>query len=238
MNRKIVDQMVVSLAREIKDGETVFHGVASPLPMVAILLAQASHAPTATYLNITGGVNARPKQLTASTDGPNLLESSSCIFGLADIFDLSARGCLNLAFLSGVQIDQYGNLNCSVVGDFHTPKVRFPGGAGSAVILPTARRVVIWRTKHNTRSFVEQVDFISAQGNVDAVVTPLCVFRKQGSKLTLDSIHSFSSLEEIRRNTGFTLAEHDVNMTPPPTPGELKLLQEIDPDRIRDVEFA
>lgn len=238
MTRKIVDQMVVSLAREIQDGETVFHGVASPMPMVAILLAKAGHAPNATYLNITGGVNARPKQLTASTDGPNLLENSSCIFGLADIFDLSARGRLDLAFLSGVQIDQYGNLNCSVVGDFHVPKVRFPGGAGSAVILPTARRVVIWRTKHNTKSFIEQVDFISAQGNVDVVVTPLCVFRKQANRLALDTVHSFSSLEEVLRNTGFAVAEHDVNMTPPPTPDELKLLQEIDPDRVRDVEFG
>ena len=96
MNRKIVDQMVVSLAREIKDGKPSSMGVASPMPYGGYLAGhQASRAPNATYLNITGELMPGLKQLTASTAGPNLLESSSCIFGLVDIFDLSARGCLD-----------------------------------------------------------------------------------------------------------------------------------------------
>ena len=87
-------------------------------------------------------------------------------FSLAEVFDLSMRGGLDVAFLSGVQFDNHGGVNASVIGDYHKPKVRLPGGAGSAVLIPTARRAILWRTKHDRRTFVDKPDFLTARGNV------------------------------------------------------------------------
>src|SRR5579864_947467 len=149
--------MVVAMARLLRDGERVFHGVASPLPMIAILLAQQLHAPDLIYINITGGINPRPESLPRTTVDPKLMHGSHSVFKLSEIFDMSARGDLDTAFLGGVQIDAQGCINMSVIGPYDHPKVRLPGGAGSAAILPTAGRTILWRTKHDPRSFVEKV---------------------------------------------------------------------------------
>jgi len=236
MRYTVADQMVVSLARELRDGDVAFHGVASPIPAAAILLAQKAYGRDVTYLNIAGGVNAAPR-LAPSTDGPNMLDGTAALFSLTDIFDLSARGGLDVAFLSGVQIDRKGRINSSVIGEFHRPKVRLPGGAGSAVIAPTCGRVLVWRGKHNPKALVEQVDFVSATGNVAVVVTPLCVFRRVDGELRLESVHAFSSLEEVQRNTGFAIPDGEYPVTPEPTTADLAWLDRIDPARARDQEL-
>ncbi len=232
------EQMVVSMARLLRDGERVFHGVASPLPMIAILLARRLHAPNLVYLNISGGINSGPYPLPFSTCHPALLHGSASIFPLAEVFDLSARGGLDVAFLGGVQIDRHGRINLSVIGDFKRPKVRFPGGAGAATFLPTVKRVILWRTKHNPRTIVEKVDFVTAQGRVDRVITPLCVFAFRNGDIYVESIHSYSSAEEIIKNTGFELRiDPSIPYTPPPTARELEVLEEIDPKKVRLIEF-
>src|SRR5215211_6253703 len=121
-------QMVVALARLLRDGETVFFGVASPLPMVAALLAKRLHAPNLVILTIPGGVDPSPAALPVSTVDPRLLDGAAALVTLADIFDLAARGRLDTAFLGGVQIDQAGRINLSAIGDPRRPKVRLPGG--------------------------------------------------------------------------------------------------------------
>lgn len=236
MHFTVADQMVVCLARELRDGDTAFHGVASPIPAAAILLAQKAYRRAVTYVNIAGGVNASPR-LAPSTDGPNMLEGTAALFGLTDIFDLSMRGGLSVAFLSGVQIDRQGRINSSVIGAFDRPKVRLPGGAGSAVIAPTCGRVLVWRGKHNTKALVEAVDFVSATGNVAVVVTPLCVFRRVDGELQLESIHGTSSLAEVQANTGFAIPARAYPVTPEPTADEMAWLARIDPDRARDQEL-
>jgi len=229
--------MVVAMARLLRDGERVFHGVASPLPMIAILLAQRLHAPNLVYVNIAGGVNPLPETMPETTVDPRLTHGSHVILRLADIFDMSARGDLDTAFLGGVQIDSEGRINMSVIGPYERPKVRLPGGAGSAAILPTARRTILWRTKHDPRTFVEKLAFVTASGNVDRVVTPLCVFVKRDSRLRVESIHPYSSPEEVRQQTGFAIETSDVPFTPAPTADELAALAAIDPNRVRLVEF-
>ena len=233
------EMMAVAMARLLRDGETVFHGVASPLPMVATLLAQRLHAPNLVYLNITGSVDPRPERLPVSTVDPALLAGTRALVTLTDLFDLAARGRLDIAFLSGVQIDGAGRINMSVIGDFARPKVRLPGGAGSAALMPSARRVILWRTKHDPRTFVERLDFVTAAGNVAHVVTPLCVFARRDGRLAVESIHPGVAPEELIAATGFPI---DVGpgtpMTPSPTERELTLLAEIDPERVTESEFA
>ena len=231
--------MVVALSRLLRDGERVFHGVASPLPMVAILLARATHAPSLVYLNITGSVDPTPRHLPRSTVDPALLEGTRSLITLADAFDLSARGELDTVFLSGMQIDACGRINMSAIGDYDRPKVRLPGGAGSAFLMPTARRVLLWRTRHDPRTFVQEVSFATASGRVDRVVTPLCVFRRDPTldRLVVESIHPYTTAAEVVAQTGFPVDVDDVAITPPPTGEELAALARIDPDQIRASEF-
>jgi glutaconate CoA-transferase subunit B len=229
--------MAIAMSRLLRDGETVFHGVASPLPMVAILLARRTHAPDLVYVNITGSVNPEPAHLPRSTVAPQLLAGSPAVMTLADLFDMSARGALDTAFLGGVQIDGQGRINMSVIGDFHHPKVRLPGGAGSALVLPTANRTILWRTQHTPRSLVERLDFVTATGNVDRLVTPLCVFKMERAGFALERVYPDVTAEQVRAATGFSFfCPPDVPVLAPMV-GELAALDEVDPERVRDVEF-
>lgn len=232
------DLMVCAISRLLLDGQTVFHGVASHLPMVATQLAKASQAPNLVHLNIPGAVgfssNLKSQHSSASD---SLYESAESVFGLDEVFDLSMRGGLDVAFLSGVQFDPYGRVNASVIGGYKQPKVRLPGGAGSAVLIPTAKKCILWRTKHDRRTFVEALDFVTTAGNVWKIVTPLCVFENRGGRLYLDSVHPTSSLEEVRENTGFELLFDEVKTTPSPSKEELRLLKKIDPLDLRSLEF-
>jgi len=235
---RVCDIMVCAMARMIKDGEKVFHGVSSHMPMIATLLAKAMHAPNAVHLNIPGGVNPKEPELVSFTSaGSELYDTASASFPLMEVFDLSMRGGLDVAFLSGVQFDNIGTVNASVIGDYHAPKVRLPGGAGSAVLIPTAKRAIIWRTKHDKRTFVQNVDFMTARGNVSAIVTPLCVFAMYHGELILKSVHSTSSIDEVAQNTGFPIKYLEMETTPPPTDEELRLLEKIDPQDLRNIEF-
>lgn len=234
----VSDMMAVCMARLIRDGETVFHGVSSHLPMVAVLLAKRLHAPGAVHLNIPGGADPHEPRLARHTSaGEELWEAGVAEFPLADVFDLSMRGGLDVAFLSGVQFDRRGGVNASVIGDYQKPKVRLPGGAGSAVLIPTAKRAILWRTKHDTRTFCEKLDFLTARGNVSDIVTPLCHFAMYGGELILKSVHPGSSIEEVAANTGFPIRYLTLAATPPPTAEELKALHAVDPMELRDLEF-
>lgn len=233
--------MAVAMARLLNSGETVFHGVASPLPMVATLLAKHLHAPDLTYLNITGAVDSQPERLPVSTVDPALLHGTRALVTLADLFDLSARGKLDVAFLSGVQIDAEGRINLSAIGPYDHPAVRLPGGAGSAMLMPTARRVILWRTKHDPRTFVERLDFVTAAGNVDRVVTPLGIFaRRDGHcRLEVESLHPGVSPAAFRDATGFPVdVGPETAVTPPPSLAELETLRAIDPTGVVRSEFA
>jgi glutaconate CoA-transferase, subunit B len=231
------DLMACTLSRLLRDGETVFFGLASPLAMVSALLARATHAPRLTVLSIPGGVGAGP--LPRSTVDSGLLHGSRSIFTLPDIFDLSARGRLDTVFLSGVQIDGRGGINMSAIGDPERPKVRLPGGAGSALLLPTAKRTILWRTRHDARIFVDKLDFCTAAGNTAYVATPLCLFvRGEDGRLQVASVHPGVAPDEVKERTGFPVeAGPETPVTPLPTAQELEALARIDPEAVRASEF-
>ncbi|WNF38850.1 CoA-transferase [Bacillaceae bacterium IKA-2] len=232
------DMMTCAIANLLLDGETAFHGVSSHLPMVAMQLAKKMHAPNLVLLNIPGGINpASISKASYSSAGADLCVNAEAYFPLDQVFDLSMRGKLDVAFLSGIQFDIHGNVNASVIGNYHQPKVRLPGGAGSAVLIPTARKAIIWRTKHDKRTFVENVDFITTRGNIWKIVTPLCIFEYKNEKLHLDRIHPTSSLEEVIENTGFELLYDEIKYTDAPTEKELAMLKKIDPFEYRSIEF-
>jgi glutaconate CoA-transferase subunit B len=107
------------------------------------------------------------------------------------------------------------------------------------MLMPTARRVILWRTKHDRRTFVERLDFVTAAGNVDRVVTPLGIFARRGPRLEVESLHPGVSPEAFREATGFVVAVGpETPLTPPPTPAELTVLRAIDPEEVVRSEFA
>ncbi|HEY7677174.1 MAG TPA: CoA-transferase [Candidatus Methylomirabilis sp.] len=230
--------MAAAMARLLRDGELVFNGVGSILPMLAIELARRLHAPNLVYLNIGGGVDARPAVLPFSSADPALLAGTAAIVDQPEFYQLVMRGGVDVMFMGAVQIDPAGRTNSSAIGDIARPAVRLPGGGGAAVILPTARRVILWRARHDRRTFVEKLDFVTAAGNVDRVVTPLCVLRRTGGCLAVESLHPGVAAEAVQANTGFPLAvPADCPVTPPPTPEELAVIREFDPGNHRLLDF-
>jgi glutaconate CoA-transferase subunit B len=168
-----------------------------------------------------------------------LLQGTRSLVTLADLFDLSARGRLDVAFLSGVQIDAAGRINLSAIGPYEHPTVRLPGGAGSAMLMPTARRVLLWRTKHDPRTFVERLDFVTAAGNVDRVVTPLGIFIRRNGRLEVESLHPGVTPAAFQEATGFAVAVGPrTAVTPPPSEVELAVLRTVDPEEVARSEFA
>ncbi|MFQ5898949.1 MAG: CoA-transferase subunit beta [Candidatus Methylomirabilia bacterium] len=231
--------MAVAMARLLRDGELVFNGVGSILPMLAIELARRLHAPNLISLNIGGGIDANPPGLPVSSTDPTLLTGSAGIVDQAEFYQLVMRGGVDLMFVGAVQIDAAGRTNSSVIGELDHPAVRLPGGGGAAVILPTARRVILWRTKHDRRTFVEKLDFVTATGNVERVVTPLCVMRRERGRLEVEGLHPGVTAEDVREHTGFAVEIlPDCPETPPPTAEELRVIREFDPKNHRSLDFG
>lgn len=131
------DMMTVAMARLIHDGDTVFHGVSSHMPMIATLLAKRLHAPNAVHLNIPGGVDpVKPALREFTSAGGELWETACAGFPLMEVFDLSMRGGLDVAFLSGVQFDDRGNVNASVIVPTTSPRSACPAARAAPCSSP------------------------------------------------------------------------------------------------------
>jgi len=201
--------MAAVIARAVRDAETVGIGVNSPVPTAGVLLARRLHAPN----------------LRLRSPG---LDGAVAFIGSKEFFDFAQRGELDLFFLSGIQIDAHARLNLHVLGEYARPERRFAGAFGSAVLYPVVRRVVLFRMEHSPRVFVEKVDFVTAAGRPEFVVTPRAVLEPHPDtgRLELASYHPGESVESVRASTGFELAARpDVHETFPPSEVELELLR-------------
>jgi glutaconate CoA-transferase subunit B len=216
----IDELMATVMAREVRDGETVAVGTLAPVPAAAVLLAHFTRAPRARIIIL------------------NHPDYWPFRYGSKEFYDFAQRGGIDLFFLSGGQIDRQGNLNLFGVGDLRRPRVRFPGGAGSAMLYGAARRVVVFRGEHSPRVFVERVDHVTSPGSGPAdvarpggpraCVTPLCLFRFETAQgfWVVQSLHPGVSRAALAAATGFPLTyAPDIHVTPPPTRDELELLR-------------
>ena len=221
--------LVVNLARQIRPDEVAFSGVNSTLPMLACLLAKRAYDFHYTWINVAGGVEPVPGKIPHSSSDPAIVHGSPAIFPNEDFYDLCARGGLDLVYLGSAQVDGQGRTNVSVIGDWANPKVRLPGGGGAAVMMPTAKRVVTWRTEHSTRSLVEKLDFVTAAGNLQTAVTPIAVFQRKDGRLALESWNPQVERDEVVRRTGFRCEAGSAKPTPPMTERERAALASLDP---------
>lgn len=234
-------------ARALRNGNVVFGGAG--LPLVSAILAQNTHAPHLTILFEGGVIGPRviPGKLPPSTNEARCAWGASKVLSITDVLLLMQRGYVDYGFLGGAQIDQFGNLNSSFIGDPDEPKVRLPGTGGANDIASMTRVIVAMR--HEKRRFVERVDFITSpgflsggrsrkqagliSGGAHLVVTDLGVmdFDRKDGRMRLKSLHPGVAVERIRESTGFELKIPDrLRRTKPPTAKELSRLRELDPD--------
>jgi glutaconate CoA-transferase subunit B len=149
-------------ARELGDGEVVFVGIG--LPNLACNLARAMHAPNLVLIYESGAVGAVPDRLPVSIGDPALVAGSLMVASMADIFQAFLQGGnVQVGFIGGAQVDRWGNINTTVIGDFANPKVRLPGSGGASAIATNAQRTLI-TSKLSKRAFPERVDFVTSPG--------------------------------------------------------------------------
>jgi glutaconate CoA-transferase subunit B len=156
------EKMVARACQELKDHDVVFVGIG--LPNLACNLARATHAPDLFMIYESGAVGAIPERLPVSIGDPALVTDSLSIAGQADIFqNYLQKGLIEVGFLGGAQVDRYGNINTTVVGDYRLPTVRLPGSGGACEIATHAKRLLIVM-RMSPKSFVEKCDFVTSPG--------------------------------------------------------------------------
>lgn len=245
MNYSPAELMTINAARLLRDGEVVFVGVG--LPNLACNLARKIHAPNLLMVYEAGVIGAQPNRLPLSIGDPALVSGAGAVCSMYEIFAFYLqRGLIDVGFLGGAQIDRYGNINATTVGEYAKPKVRLPGSGGSAEIAAWANRTYII-TPHQKRRFPAKCDFITGAGFLNgetprkvrgsgpqAVVTDVGILTpNEHGELILSALHPTRTLEEARANTGWQLqAATQVNLTEPPSPEELSILRALDPEGI------
>jgi glutaconate CoA-transferase subunit B len=238
--------MVVCAAREIRDGEVVFVGMR--LPLLAFALAKRTHAPRATGLFENGLVRDRPaaELLLTMGDPPNI-EGAEWATRTSALMGLLAQGHAHLGFIGGAEVDRYGNLNTSYIGDRAQPAVKLPGSGGGADIASLAGRLAIIMA-HDRRRFPERVSYVTSpgygtggdwrgrvglpRGGPAAVITTLAVlgFAPDTHEMELRSWYPGASVAVVQANTGWDLrVAPEAHETPPPTAAELRIIRACDP---------
>lgn len=241
--------LAVMSSRLLEEGQTVFVGVG--IPLLAATLAQRFHAPGLTILFEGGtlGPFIVPGELPPSTNEQRCTRRANMVLSNTDVLLLLQRGYVDIGFMGGAQIDRYGNLNSSFIGDADDPTIRLPGTGGGNDIASLTR--VIVAMIHEKRRFVETVDFVSSTGfwrggssraeaglitgGPEKVVTDLAIlgFDEATKRMKVQALHAGVSAEQVRESTGFELLfDTDIETTEPPTDDELAVLREFDPDRV------
>jgi glutaconate CoA-transferase, subunit B len=241
--------LTVHAARALSNGQVVFAGVG--IPLLAATLAQMTHAPTLTILFEGGiiGPMIEPGRLPPSTNEQRAARRANMLLPITDVLLLLQRGYVDYGFMGGAQIDQYGNLNSSFIGDPARPKVRLPGTGGGNDIASLSKMLVAMR--HERRRFVERVDFVTSPGflaggdsrarsglitgGTHRVITDLGLlgFDPETKRMRLEALHPGVTAEEVQANTGFSLpVAPGLERTDPPTAAELAALRRLDPERV------
>jgi glutaconate CoA-transferase subunit B len=249
--------MIRALARTVEDGTLVFHGYGSPLVQIALHVAKRSHAPNMVLVaGATYGINPRPPFLTPTSNDWVLDRGAECALDIGELFDLGASGRMGRMFLSGLQIDRWGNANVTMLGNKEL-KLKLPGGGGGCNLSCDAQRVTLWTTAHRCEQaprerrryrLVERCDFVTSFGHRTAdgctrselghrglgpqwLVTDLGVFDFDGEgHLRLRQLYPDTTVEEISENTGFEIAvADDLSTAPLPDVEVVSIIRGLDP---------
>ncbi len=240
--------MVCQAARQLRDGEVVFVGIG--LPNLACNLARHLHAPDLVLIYESGTVGSVPERVPVSIGDPALVSGALSVCPIFDVFYYYLQaGRIDVGFLQGAQIDRFGNLNTTVIGDYDRPKVRLPGSGGACEIAIHAGKVLVI-ARQSRRSFPEQLDFLTSAGHLDGagsrerlgmpgrgpvvVITDLACYGFEEGEMMLTSLHPGISEQDVLDNLGWKpRISTELTTTEPPTAEELELLRdELDPKRL------
>jgi glutaconate CoA-transferase subunit B len=243
--------MVVEASRYIADGDVVMVGTG--LPFVASTLALKSHAPNMCFVVETGPIAPEVIPTPVSVSDARVMYRAVRLGSLLDVLGgILQRGLADIGFIGGAQIDQFANVNSTLIGDHKRPKVRLPGSGGANDLASHAKKVLII-SRHERRRFPQRCDYITSPGYIDGpdgrknvglpvpypdiiVVTDRAVMAidKSAGRLRVDKLMPGVSLDEVRENTGFDpLVASEVAAVEPPSARALRLLRdEVDPQRL------
>jgi glutaconate CoA-transferase subunit B len=237
------EMMIVASARQLAGERVCFVGVGPP--NIACNLARRTVTPDLELVYESGVFGAAPERLPLSIGDPSLVTGSTLVCSQFELFAYYLqRGLIDAGFLAGSQIDRFGNLNTTVIGDYGRPKVRLPGSGGACEIAINARKVFVMMPQ-SKRSFVGRIDFTTSPGHLagtrpnewlgagpTVVVTGLGVYDfDERGEMRLKTIHPDVSVDQVQENTGWEMNVSDhLGETPAPTQEELRLIrEELDP---------
>jgi glutaconate CoA-transferase, subunit B len=239
------EMMIVASARQLAGERVCFVGVGPP--NIACNLAQRTVAPDLKLVYEAGVFGARPARLPLSIGDPTLVTGATAAVSMFELFAYYLqRGLIDVGFLAGAQIDRFGNLNTTVIGDYGRPKVRLPGSGGACEIAINARKVFVMMSQ-SKRSFVERLDFTTSPGFLagerpkgwigagpTVVVTNLGVygFDEASGEMELRTLHPGVTVDDVRAEASWELrVAPRLEETPPPSEEELRLIrEELDPE--------
>lgn len=245
----MMELMICVASRYLEDGKTVAVGTGAPC--AAAMLAQCIYSPNLVILFEAGGVAPVLPEMPISVGDSRTFYKAVMAAGMAEMMTTCARGLVDYAFLGGAQIDRYGNINSTCIGDYAKPKVRFPGSGGGNDFASLCWKTMIM-TVHEKARFVEKCDFITSpgfltgkgareaaglpEGGPHKIITDLAVmgFDEKTSAMMIESLNPDVTVEQVQEATGFELiVPQEIGSTEPPTDEELcKLREEVDPLRM------
>lgn len=245
-----MEMMICAASRYLEDGKTVAVGTGAPC--ATAMLAQKTASPNLVILFEAGGLAPMLPQMPISVGDSRTFFRGLMAAGMTEMMTTCCRGLVDYAFLGGAQIDPYGNINSTVIGDYYKPKVRFPGSGGANDFASLCWKTLVM-TVHSKARFVEKLEFVTSPGYLAGpggreaaglppgsgpykIITDLAVlgFDAESKRMQIESIHPGVALEQIRQETSFELLVPDfIKTTPPPSEKELKILRgEVDPLRL------
>jgi glutaconate CoA-transferase subunit B len=249
------EMMTYRASLELHDHDVTFVGIG--LPNLACNLARATHAPHLFMIYESGAIGAVPTRLPVSIGDPALVTDSLSIVSQADIFQSYLQnGLIEVGFLGGAQIDRYGNINTTVIGDYKNPKIRLPGSGGACEIAAHSKRLLVIM-RMSSKSFVETCDFVTSPGTrfnskipspklsksrhelglpgggPTTVITDLGVCEFQ-DEMVLTEIYPGVEVDQVKAACGWDLKiAHQLKRTSPPEESILTLLRErLDPQKL------
>lgn len=243
------EMMIVAAARELAGQRVCFVGVG--LPNIAVNLAKRTVAPELELVYESGVFGARPARLPLSIGDPTIVTGATAVTSMLELFGYYLQGGhVDVGFLGAAQIDRFGNINTTVIGDYGTPTTRLPGSGGACEIAIHARKVFVIM-RQSRRSFVERIDFRTSPGNPggpdaaavrrtqgwggsgpSVVVTDLGVYHFDAKgEMRLDALHPGATLAQVQEAMAWRPRQaQELATTPAPSPEELRLIrEELDP---------
>ena len=239
---RATDNMIKCMAQLIEDGDVAYHGLTSPVPVLAMVLAKRALGRDFTWVSVVEHLEPLPEKvrLRPSTGDPWSQPGQIGILTTIDAFDLAAKGRLTTMFFGAAQVDEEGNTNLTAIGSYENPRVKLPGGAATAYLFPLVPKIIIW-ARHEPRVLRRRVDFVTGPGRLRlekgyrhllCTNRALIEFTLEGP--VLRKLLPGNTVEDVLRNAEMRIKiPEKVETMEPPTPEEMRVIEEADPTGVR-----